>query len=69
MALIRRVADLHNERKDKLAKIIQREMGKPLDQSVGEVEFSASIYEFYADNAASSSPTSRSTCSTVKAAR
>jgi succinate-semialdehyde dehydrogenase / glutarate-semialdehyde dehydrogenase len=51
-ALIRRVADLHNERKDELAKIIQREMGKPLDQSVGEVEFSASIYEFYADNAA-----------------
>jgi succinate-semialdehyde dehydrogenase/glutarate-semialdehyde dehydrogenase len=52
VALIRRVADLHNERKDELAKIIQREMGKPLDQSVGEVEFSASIYEFYADNAA-----------------
>ncbi|MDT5236992.1 MAG: succinate-semialdehyde dehydrogenase / glutarate-semialdehyde dehydrogenase [Mycobacterium sp.] len=51
-ALIRRVAELHNERKDDLAKIIQREMGKPLDQSVGEVEFSASIYEFYADNAA-----------------
>lgn len=51
-ALIRRVADLHNERKDELARIIQREMGKPLDQSVGEVEFSAAIYEFYADNAA-----------------
>ena len=26
-------------------------MGKPLDQSVGEVEFSAAIYEYYADNA------------------
>ena len=52
VALIRRVADLHNERKDELAKIIQREMGKPFDQSVGEVEFSAAIYEFYADNAA-----------------
>jgi succinate-semialdehyde dehydrogenase / glutarate-semialdehyde dehydrogenase len=50
-ALIRRVAELHNERKDELARIIQREMGKPLDQSVGEVEFSASIYEYYADNA------------------
>lgn len=49
--LIRKVAALHNERKDELAKIIQREMGKPLDQSVGEVEFSAAIYEFYADNA------------------
>lgn len=50
-ALIRRVAQLHTERKDELAKIIEREMGKPLDQSVGEVEFSAAIYEFYADNA------------------
>ncbi|MGK2866336.1 MAG: NAD-dependent succinate-semialdehyde dehydrogenase [Mycobacterium sp.] len=49
--LIRKVAALHVERKDELAKIIQREMGKPFDQSVGEVEFSAAIYEFYADNA------------------
>jgi succinate-semialdehyde dehydrogenase/glutarate-semialdehyde dehydrogenase len=51
-ALIRRVGQLHTERKNELAAIIQREMGKPLDQSVGEVEFSAAIYEFYADNAA-----------------
>lgn len=50
-ALISRVAQLHEERKDELAKIIQREMGKPLDQSVGEVEFSAAIYQYYADNA------------------
>ncbi len=50
-ALIRRVAELHEERKDELARIIQREMGKPLDQSVGEVEFSAAIYQYYADNA------------------
>lgn len=49
--LIRKVAQLHTERKDELAAIIQREMGKPLDQSVGEVEFSAAIYEYYADNA------------------
>ena len=49
-ALIRRVGELHTERKDKLAKIIQREMGKPLDQSEGEVDFSAAIYEYYADN-------------------
>ena len=26
-------------------------MGKPIEQAVGEVEFSAAIYEFYADNA------------------
>ncbi len=50
-ALIKQVAKLHTERRDELAKIIQREMGKPLDQSVGEVDFSAAIYEYYADNA------------------
>lgn len=50
-ALIQKVADLHNERIDELAAIISREMGKPLDQAVGEVEFSAAIYEYYAQNA------------------
>jgi succinate-semialdehyde dehydrogenase/glutarate-semialdehyde dehydrogenase len=50
-ALIRKVAELHTERKAELAKIINREMGKPLDQSEGEVDFSAAIYEYYADNA------------------
>jgi succinate-semialdehyde dehydrogenase/glutarate-semialdehyde dehydrogenase len=49
--LIRRVAALHTERRDKLAQIINREMGKPLDQALGEVDFSAAIYEYYADNA------------------
>jgi succinate-semialdehyde dehydrogenase / glutarate-semialdehyde dehydrogenase len=51
VALIRKVAELHTQRRDELAKIIQREMGKPLDQSLGEVDFSAAIYEYYADNA------------------
>jgi succinate-semialdehyde dehydrogenase/glutarate-semialdehyde dehydrogenase len=50
-ALIRRVAELHTERTQALAEIIVREMGKPISQAVGEVEFSAAIYEFYADNA------------------
>ncbi|MGL5811566.1 MAG: NAD-dependent succinate-semialdehyde dehydrogenase [Nocardioides sp.] len=50
-ALIRRVAELHYERKDELGAIIAREMGKPVGDSVGEVEFSAMIYEYYADNA------------------
>ncbi|MGY4712781.1 NAD-dependent succinate-semialdehyde dehydrogenase [Mycolicibacterium sp. CBM1] len=49
--LIRRVAALHTERRDKLAEIINREMGKPIDQALGEVDFSAAIYEYYADNA------------------
>jgi succinate-semialdehyde dehydrogenase/glutarate-semialdehyde dehydrogenase len=50
-ALVRRVAELHLERREELAAIIQREMGKPLAGSLGEVDFSAAIYEFYADNA------------------
>jgi succinate-semialdehyde dehydrogenase/glutarate-semialdehyde dehydrogenase len=50
-ALIRRVGELHNERADELAKIIVREMGKPVDDAKGEAEFAAAIYEYYADNA------------------
>ena len=50
-ALIRKVGELHTQRREELAKIIQREMGKPLDQSEGEVDFSAAIYGYYADNA------------------
>jgi succinate-semialdehyde dehydrogenase/glutarate-semialdehyde dehydrogenase len=52
-ALIRRVAELHNERAQELGEIIVREMGKPIEQAVGEVEFAAAIYEYYADNAES----------------
>lgn len=50
-ALISNVADLHVERHDELAAIISREMGKPLGDGVSEVDFSADIYRFYADNA------------------
>ncbi|HNM92479.1 MAG TPA: NAD-dependent succinate-semialdehyde dehydrogenase [Mycobacterium sp.] len=49
--LIRRVGALHTERREELADIIHREMGKPVDQALGEVDFSAAIYEYYADNA------------------
>src|SRR5262249_39124841 len=34
-----------------LAEIIVREMGKPMEQALGEVDFCADIYGFYADNA------------------
>ncbi|HEY8588666.1 MAG TPA: NAD-dependent succinate-semialdehyde dehydrogenase [Naasia sp.] len=51
-AIIRKVAELHRERRDELAAIIVREMGKPLEAAVGEVDFAADIYEYYADNAA-----------------
>jgi succinate-semialdehyde dehydrogenase/glutarate-semialdehyde dehydrogenase len=50
-ALIRRVAELHTERRDELAAIINREMGKGVEDALGEVDFSAAIYGFYADNA------------------
>ncbi|MGH8116883.1 MAG: aldehyde dehydrogenase family protein, partial [Rhodanobacteraceae bacterium] len=51
-ALIRRVGELYVERSAELADVIVREMGKPRNQAVGEVRFSASIYAYYADNAA-----------------
>jgi succinate-semialdehyde dehydrogenase/glutarate-semialdehyde dehydrogenase len=50
-ALIRRVGQLHSERREELAEIIVREMGKPVEQALGEVDFCQSIYDFYADNA------------------
>lgn len=50
-ALLRRVAELHRERSAELSAAMVEEMGKPLGDAEGEVDFSASIYEFYADNA------------------
>jgi succinate-semialdehyde dehydrogenase/glutarate-semialdehyde dehydrogenase len=47
--LVRRVGDLHEERRDELAAIIVREMGKPLEQAYGEVDFAADIYRYYAE--------------------
>jgi succinate-semialdehyde dehydrogenase / glutarate-semialdehyde dehydrogenase len=50
-ALLKKVADLHTERREELAAIIVREMGKPVEQALMEVDFSAEIYGFYVDNA------------------
>jgi len=49
-ALVQRVAELHSERRELLADIIVREMGKPIEQALGEVDFSAAIYSYYAEN-------------------
>jgi succinate-semialdehyde dehydrogenase/glutarate-semialdehyde dehydrogenase len=49
-AAIRRVGEIHAERQQELGEIICREMGKPIAQAVGEVEFAGAIYEYYADN-------------------
>ncbi len=47
---MRKVAELHRERRDALAAIVVREMGKPLSHAEGEVDFAADIIEYYADN-------------------
>ena len=52
-ALVRRVGELHTERREELAEIIVREMGKPVEQALGEVDFCAAIYEYYATEATS----------------
>ena len=50
-AIVRRAAELHRERRKELAAIIVREMGKPFGAAVGEVDFSADITQYYADQA------------------
>jgi succinate-semialdehyde dehydrogenase/glutarate-semialdehyde dehydrogenase len=50
-ALVRRVGELHVERRQQLAEIIVREMGKPIEQALMEVDFCGDIYGYYADSA------------------
>jgi succinate-semialdehyde dehydrogenase / glutarate-semialdehyde dehydrogenase len=50
--IVARAGELHAERANELAAIITREMGKPTRQAKGEVLFTASIYKYYAGNAA-----------------
>ena len=47
-AVLQRVAEIYRERKDEVASIIAREMGKPVRQGRGEAGFVGDIYEFYA---------------------
>lgn len=49
-ALLTRVADLHHQRREELADIIVREMGKPKAQALGELSVVVDIYRYYADN-------------------
>ncbi len=49
--IIQQVATLMRERSDELASLITLEMGKRIKESKGEIELSASIYEYYAKNA------------------
>ena len=50
--MVRKAAGLHRERREELAAIIVREMGKVKAAALGEVDFSADITEYYADQAA-----------------
>jgi succinate-semialdehyde dehydrogenase/glutarate-semialdehyde dehydrogenase len=50
-AMVQRVADLHLERRETLAEIAVREMGKPTEQALGEVDFCGDIYGSYAERA------------------
>ncbi|MBB2958069.1 NAD-dependent succinate-semialdehyde dehydrogenase [Pseudoclavibacter helvolus] len=46
-AVVRRVAAIFLERKDELANLIAVEMGKSVQESIDEVEFAASIIDYY----------------------
>jgi succinate-semialdehyde dehydrogenase/glutarate-semialdehyde dehydrogenase len=50
-ALVGKVGELHSERRQQLSEIVVREMGKPIEQALMEVDFAAEIYAYYADNA------------------
>jgi len=50
--LLYKVAALMRERKNELATLITTEMGKLIAESVGEIELSAAIFDYYAENAA-----------------
>jgi len=47
-AVVKRVAELFDERRDELARLIAVEMGKSIAESLDEVEFARSIIEYYA---------------------
>ncbi len=49
-AILTRAAEIHRDRAEELAALLTLEMGKPIAQARGEVELSAAIYQYYADN-------------------
>ncbi|RZJ70758.1 NAD-dependent succinate-semialdehyde dehydrogenase [Flavobacterium sp.] len=50
--LLKKVASIFRQKKSELAKLITLEMGKLIAQSESEVEMVASVYDYYAENAA-----------------
>jgi succinate-semialdehyde dehydrogenase / glutarate-semialdehyde dehydrogenase len=51
-AVLKRAAGLMRDRSNKLARLITLEMGKLINESLGEVALSADILEYYADHGA-----------------
>ncbi|WP_237222025.1 NAD-dependent succinate-semialdehyde dehydrogenase [Rothia nasimurium] len=51
-AIVNRIAELFEERKQELAEIISQEMGKPISEGIEEAEFSSAIFAYYAGIAA-----------------
>lgn len=49
VAILRRVGELYTERRDDLAAIITREMGKRVKEAAGELGLVSSIFAYYAD--------------------
>ena len=50
--VLRKVAQLFDDKRDELARIIANEMGKAVDQGDGEVDDVVEIFNYYADNGA-----------------
>ena len=50
-SLVRRVGELHTERRQELAEMAGREMGKTVDGALGEIDLCRDIHDFYADHA------------------
>jgi succinate-semialdehyde dehydrogenase/glutarate-semialdehyde dehydrogenase len=66
---IKRLGELHLERRETLAAIAVKEMGKPMEQALGEVDFCGDIHAYYAAARRTSSRTSRSSCLRARARR
>ena len=65
--ILRRVAQLYEDRAAELGAIITREMGKTTAEAAGELEFTVGIYRYYADNRLTCSRTRR--CRRTRRAR
>ena len=48
-AVLRKWADLVDKHRDKFARLIAREVGKPLKEAYGEVDFGNSWFRYYAE--------------------